>query len=147
MWFESNLDYYKDGDNTGMNSGFDLYVPQDTVFPAKKVTFVDHQIKMTPCSSYKDDTSGFWLMPRSSISKTPLRLANSMGLIDSTYRGNLIAALENTSDIDFTVPKGTRLMQVCLPHLLPFTVKKTDKLHDTERGAGGFGSTGGTTSK
>lgn len=140
MWFESDLDYYKDGDNTGMNSGFDLYVPQDTVFPAKKVTFLDHQIKMTPVKP-----SGFWLMPRSSISKTPLRLANSMGLIDSTYRGNLIAALENTSDTDYVVAKGTRLVQVCLPTLQSFSVIKSDKLPDTDRGAGGFGSTGGTT--
>ena len=143
MWFESDLDYYKDGDNTGLNSGFDLYVPQDTVFPAKKVTFLDHQIKMTPVNGDKGGIGfGFWLMPRSSISKTPLRLANSMGLIDSTYRGNLIAALENTSDQDYTVAKGTRLMQVCLSSLQPFTLIKTQKLPDTERGAGGFGSTG-----
>ncbi len=146
MWFESDLDYYKNGANTGMNSGFDLYVPQDTVFPAKKVTFLDHQIKMTPVTGGKDSMGyGFWLMPRSSISKTPLRLANSMGLIDSTYRGNLIAALENTSDTDYVVPRGTRLMQVCLPFLQPFTLNKANKLPDTERGAGGFGSTGGTT--
>ena len=143
MWFESNLDFYKDGDNTGLNSGFDLYVPQDTVFPAKKVTFLDHQIKMTPVTGGKDNMGyGFWLMPRSSISKTPLRLANSMGLIDSTYRGNLIAALENTSDQDYFVPRGTRLMQVCLPFLQPFVLNKIDKLPDTDRGSGGFGSTG-----
>lgn len=137
MWFESELDFYKDGSSTGLNSGFDLYVPEDTVFPAKKVTFLDHQIKMTP-----ESFTGFWLMPRSSISKTPLRLANSMGLIDPTYRGNLIAALENTSDTDYIVKKGSRLMQVCLPSLSPFAVTKVTKLPDTLRGSGGFGSTG-----
>lgn len=141
MWFESDLDYYKNGDNTGLNSGFDLFVPEDTIFPGKKVTFLDHQIKMTPVGV----ACGFWLMPRSSISKTPLRLANSMGLIDSTYRGNLIAALENTSDTEYFVAKGTRLMQVCLPNLQPFAMNKAMKLPDTDRGAGGFGSTGGTT--
>ena len=141
MWFESDLDYYKDGANTGMNSGFDLFVPEDTIFPAKKVTFLDHQIKMTPV----EGACGFWLMPRSSISKTPLRLANSMGLIDSTYRGNLIAALENTGDTEYFVSKGTRLMQVCLSNLHPFTMNKAMNLPDTDRGAGGFGSTGGTT--
>ena len=140
MWFESDLNYYKDGANTGLNSGFDLYVPEDTIFPGKRVTFLDHQIKMTSVEPH-----GFWLMPRSSISKTPLRLANSMGLIDQTYRGNLIAALENTSDADFFVPKGTRLMQVCAFNLQPFVVHKVAKLSDTDRGAGGFGSTGGTT--
>jgi dUTP pyrophosphatase len=133
----SKIDYYNGKNDTNGNSGFDLYLPQDTTFPAGKVTFVDFGI-----AAKTIDGSGFWVLPRSSLSKTPLRLANSMGLIDPSYRGNIIGALHNTSDTDYVVEKGTRLLQICIPVLMPFTVKWVDKLDDTERGSGGFGSTG-----
>jgi len=123
--------------DTNCNSGFDLYLPETTVFPAGKVTYADFGIQMMT-----SDGTGFFLLPRSSISKTPLRLANSIGLIDPTYRGCLMAALENTSSGDITIHAGTRLMQVCLPTLLPFRVDWADCLPQTQRGAGGFGSTG-----
>jgi dUTP pyrophosphatase len=128
---------YAERADTAGNSGFDLYLPETTVFPAGKVTYADFGLQMTT-----SEGTGFFLLPRSSISKTPLRLANSIGLIDPTYRGNLIAALENTSSGDITVHAGTRLMQVCLPSLLPFRVEWVDYLSQTQRGAGGFGSTG-----
>jgi dUTP pyrophosphatase len=133
----SKLDFYNGKNDTNGNSGFDLYLPEDIVFPTGKVTFVDFGI-----SAKTTDGSGFWVLPRSSLSKTPLRLANSMGLIDPSYRGNLIGAFDNTSDADYTVEKGTRLLQMCIPGLMPFTVEWVDKLDDTSRGAGGFGSTG-----
>jgi dUTP pyrophosphatase len=123
--------------DTAGNSGFDLYLPETTVFPAGMVTYANFGVQMMT-----SDGTGFFLLPRSSISKTPLRLANSVGLIDPTYRGNLIAALENTSSGDITIHAGTRLMQVCLPSLLPFHVEWVDYLPQTQRGAGGFGSTG-----
>ena len=123
--------------DTAGNSGFDLYMPETTVFPAGQVTYADFGVQMmTP------DGTGFFLLPRSSISKTPLRLANSVGLIDPTYRGSLMAALENTSSGDITIHAGTRIMQVCLPSLMPFRVEWADYLPQTQRGAGGFGSTG-----
>lgn len=130
-FYESNLD-------TRGNSGFDLYLPETTLFPAGKVTYVDFGLQMMTTNA----ETGFFLLPRSSISKTPLRLANSVGLIDPTYRGNLMAALENTSSGDITIHSGTRLMQVCLPSLAPFKVEWTDSLPQTQRGAGAFGSTG-----
>ena len=128
---------YATQSDTAGNSGFDLYLPETTVFPPGKVTYADFGVQMMT-----SDGTGFFLLPRSSISKTPLRLANSVGLIDPTYRGNLMAALENTSPSDITVHAGTRLMQVCLPSLLPFHVEWADHLPQTQRGAGGFGSTG-----
>jgi len=123
--------------DTNGNSGFDLYLPETTVFPAGKVTYADFGVQMMT-----SDGAGFFLLPRSSISKTPLRLGNSIGVIDPTYRGPLMAALENTSSGDITIHAGTRLMQVCLPSLLPFRVEWADHLPQTHRGAGGFGSTG-----
>jgi dUTP pyrophosphatase len=123
--------------NTNGNSGYDLYLPSDMLFPAKQVLMINFGISMKT-----RDGSGFWLLPRSSLSKTPLRLANSVGLIDPSYRGCLIGAIHNTSDEDFSVKKGTRLLQVALPSLSPFSVHFEKEFDITERGSGGFGSTG-----
>jgi dUTP pyrophosphatase len=132
--------FYKSVSSEG-NSGFDLFVPHRIVFPPRTVTPVDHYVQ----AMTNPNTVGFWLLPRSSISKTPLRLANSIGLIDPNYRGHLIAALENTSDKEYVVEAGTRLMQIALPSLEPFNVTwSVDPLskEGSSRGAGGFGSTG-----
>jgi dUTP pyrophosphatase len=128
---------YQGVQDTRGNSGFDLYLPEWTVFPAGKVTFVDFRV-----SAKTNDGCGFWLLPRSSLSKTSLRLANSVGLIDPNYRGPLIAALENVSDEDVTFPRGTRLVQIARSSLLPFRVDYVTGLGATDRGSGGFGSTG-----
>ena len=104
------------------------------------------------CAAYKDNKpSAYYLYPRSSISKTPLRLANSVGIIDSGYRGNLIAKLDNTGyhktgihSRDFETQNGDKYVQICMPDLSPFTVSLVDNINDlgtTERGDGGFGST------
>ena len=128
--------------HTEGNSGFDLLVLEPTVCKAKSVTYVGFDVQ-----AMTSNGSGFFLLPRSSLSKTPLRLANSVGLIDPNYRGNLIAALENTSDEDFTLARTSRPVQLALPSLMPFDVVwSTEDLPATERGAGGFGSTGGTSS-
>ena len=84
---------------------------------------------------------GFWLAPRSSISKTPYRLANSMGLIDPTYRGVIKAAFNG----HVLVEHGQRLCQLVAADLTPWLdVVVVDRLPfgPTERGEGGFGSTG-----
>ena len=77
-------------------------------------------------------------------SKTKFRLANSVGIIDSGYRGFLGAVLDNISN----EPQNTetnRLLQICSPTLQPFLVSIVNnekELGSTERGCGGFGSTG-----
>ena len=82
-------------------------------------------------------------MPRSSISKTPLRISNNQGIIDAGYRGELIIALDNISPVKWILYPGTRLVQSCMPSLTPFNVSIVDKAFDeTERGVNGFGSTG-----
>ena len=74
-------------------------------------------------------------------------LANHTGVIDSGYRGNLIGAfraLHLPENNKYTVKQDTRLLQLCHPSLLPFYViiVDEDKLSTSERGSGGFGSTG-----
>lgn len=126
--------------HTEGNSGFDLLVTEPTLCKAKTVTYVNFGLQ-----AMTSDGSGFFLLPRSSLSKTPLRLANSVGLIDPTYRGSLIAALENTSDEDYMLARTSRPVQIAISSLRPFDVIwATEDLPKTERGAGGFGSTGGT---
>ena len=85
----------------------------------------------------------YYVYPRSSISKTPLRLANSVGIIDSGYRGELMAVVDNISKEDYVVEEGQRLFQICSNTLLPFSnIKIVEELNNTVRCAGGFGSTG-----
>tara|TARA_Y100000992_G_scaffold152453_1_gene101659 strand:- start:2565 stop:3095 length:531 start_codon:yes stop_codon:yes gene_type:complete len=118
------------------NSGFDLFVPDDiTVLPGE-VKFISHEVK---CEM--KDRSGYYLYPRSSISKTPLMMANHVGIIDSGYRGNIIAAVRNVSKAPYIIDRGTRLFQICHATLKPFYIQSVSELSDTRRGEGGFGST------
>jgi dUTP pyrophosphatase len=95
------------------------------------------------------------MYPRSSLSKTKLRLANSVGIIDSGYRGNLIGMfdvvnVENSysdeKNADYFAKSYDRLVQICGPGLIPILVEivedEQELGNETERGSGGFGSTG-----
>ena len=81
-------------------------------------------------------------MPRSSISKTPIRLCNSVGLIDAGYRGEIMAAVDNIKQEDYTISAGQRLFQIVAMDGSPLSFELVDELSTTSRGAGGFGSTG-----
>jgi dUTP pyrophosphatase len=139
--------YYKNSTVVHMgDSGFDLSVPEDVIFKLWETKLVDFNIQCELLISSEKNVS-YYLYPRSSISKTPLRLANSVGIIDAGYRGNIKAALQffpdGTENTTYVLKKGTKLMQLCTPTLEPFFESKlVDKLSDTTRGAGGFGSTG-----
>ena len=70
-------------------------------------------------------------------------MANNQGIIDAGYRGELMVALDNITPKQWILNPGTRLVQVCMHDLSPFMVSKVDKdFETTERGEGGFGSTG-----
>lgn len=88
-----------------------------------------------------DKFISYRIYPRSSISKTPLRLANSVGVVDSGYRGEIIAALDNISDSEYTVVRGARLVQLTSDIGNITTVRNVESFDETERGARGFGST------
>ena len=83
------------------------------------------------------------ICPRSGIaSKRSLRPANTPGTIDSDYRGEIIVALHNDSDQDEIVLPGERIAQICFEQVPVVTWKVVNELSETERGTGGFGSTG-----
>lgn len=126
------------------NSGFDIFVPEATVIVPDTIGKIDFKIKMEMLDRANRGCA-FFMYPRSSISKTPLNLANQTGIIDAGYRGNLIGAFRNLSHTPFPVEQNTRLVQLCHPSLCPFMVtlvESEDDLSITARGEGGFGSTG-----
>lgn len=68
--------------------------------------------------------------------------ANCVGVIDSDYRGEILVGLQNSGDTDFTIHPGDRIAQLMLTPVLQAQVTMVDQLDDTDRGAGGLGSTG-----
>lgn len=123
--------------NAQINQDVGLDIPLSTtiVVPADARSFtIDLGFK---CSA----NHGWMLLPRSSISKTTLRLANSVGIIDKTYTGKVIAKVDNLSGKDVILDYGKCFFQiVAFDGILPsFTIVKS--INSTRRGSGGFGST------
>ena len=124
------------------DAGLDLYCPGDMEILPGQTTKIDFKIQCEGLSDNDDRNVCYYLYPRSSISKTPLRLANSVGIIDAGYRGNLMAVVDNISKEPFNIQKGQRLFQICGRYLEPIHLNLVENLSDSERGNGGFGSTG-----
>ena len=136
------------------DSGFDVLVPNNVTFNKPFVTnFIDMNIQ-TEMFYYDVDNervsnTAFIVHPRSSISKTPLMLANHTGIIDAGYRGSLVGAFrwlkpDNETTTQYIDNENTRLLQICHPSLCPIyvTLSEGDELSTSLRGTGGFGSTG-----
>lgn len=143
-----NHSTYHEGD-----SGLDLFIIEDQVIPAGETIIVDLGISCQLLAQniyshvfqkyLSEKYLSYNMYPRSSISKTPLRLANGVGLCDAAYTGPLKAALHNTDlKNDFTIKKGERYVQLAYPNLEEVLFELVDELRDTTRGSGGFGSTG-----
>ena len=122
------------------DSGLDLFCPKDILVKSGDTVKIDLQIQCEALNNNRNNVS-YYLYPRSSIVKTPLRLANSVGIIDAGYRGNIMAFVDNIKGDDYIVEKNTRLFQICSGDLSPLTFELVNDLSDTSRGAGGFGST------
>ena len=117
----------------------DLYALEDTVL---KGPSLGNKIR-TGVSIQLPEGWLAMIIPRSSIgAKTPLRLSNSVGLIDSGYRGELGVLYDNIDVNDVTIHKGDRIAQLLVMPSYRFQPKVVDILEDSDRGEGGFGSTG-----
>jgi dUTP pyrophosphatase len=82
--------------------------------------------------------------PRSGLAlKHGISVPNTPGTVDSDYRGEVKVILINHSDDNFTVQRGDRIAQLIVSPVTLASWEEVDELDDTERGAGGFGSTGG----
>ena len=142
-----------------IDAGFDLFVPHNFNCIRENressencennfnVNKVNHKIKCsaTVISERLHHNTGYYLHPRSSIIKTPLRLSNSTGIVDSGYRGNIIGAFD-CKENHYFINEFDRLIQICAPSLMPIYVELVENEDDlgqeTARGGGGFGSSG-----
>jgi hypothetical protein len=157
-----------------IDAGFDLFAPgnQGETFnhygieipffgpgredrnPVNKLDFMVSCSAQMVTDGGKCFNTGYYMYPRSSLSKTQLRLANSVGIIDSGYRGHLTGMFDvvnidsniHNSEADFWGRKFDRYVQICAPGLVPILVQIVDSMEElggeTVRGGGGFGSTG-----
>ena len=113
---------------------------------------IDKQIKILPGKSEIIPTGlavaipknfEIQIRPRSGLAaKSQISVLNTPGTIDADYRGELKVILINLSDKVFVVEKGLRIAQMVLCPVVKAKLKEVTKLEDTERGSGGFGSTG-----
>lgn len=133
----TNHSTFNEGD-----SGLDLFFTEDiNLNPNEIGKCVSLKIK-TAMTDDNDNYLSYYLFPRSSISKTPIRMSNSIGIIDAGYRGELKVCLDNLSSDSYVIEKNTRLFQICSADLKPFNFELVQELNNTDRGDGGFGSTG-----
>ena len=135
-WAKTRPDACPPSKARASDSGYDI-----TILGVHKrvgdVTFYSTGIKVTPAYGYYFD-----MVPRSSISKTGYMLANSVGIIDRTYVGEVIVPLRK---IDQTAPDlelPCRMVQIVPRHIINVEFQLVDSLEDTTRKEGGFGSTG-----
>jgi dUTP pyrophosphatase len=122
------------------DSGFDLFFPEDIVILPGESKIVDLQIKIR--AEQNGEMSSYLLVPRSSISKTPLRMSNSIGIMDKLYRGPIKVCIDNIKNQPYNITKGDRLFQIVSCDLLPIIYTIVSKLDETSRGVNGLGSTG-----
>ena len=136
--YYENFTSHHEGD-----SGIDLIVPNEIQVAGLKVGTIDHLIQ---CEMLNEDNKNvsYYLYPRSSISKTNFMMANSVGIIDAGYRGNIMAKVRNMSLNEnelSTIKENDKLFQICAPDLKPIKIQVVHELSETSRGSGGFGST------
>ena len=127
-----NHSHFHQGD-----AGLDLFITKDQVIDPGSTAKIHLGIS---CENM--EMKPYLLMARSSISKTPLRLSNAVGLIDAGYRGEIMAAVDNIKDSSYRLEKGQRLFQLVSMNGESIHFDLVDTLSDTSRDEDGFGSTG-----
>lgn len=131
-----------------IDAGFDLFCPDTKRFASGHVNKLDYKITCSAqiVESQHRYCTGFYMYPRSSISKSNIRLANNVGIIDAGYRGHLIGMFDLIYKDEITIEKFDRYLQICAPGLIPIIVEMVSSIEElgekTLRGDGGFGSTG-----
>jgi dUTP pyrophosphatase len=149
--------YYTQRANFSTDAGVDLYIPETTSILPYETKLVDLGVRCRMLNADGEEVS-YILVPRSSIVKTPLLLHNSIGIIDVGYRNTIKAALRHCPSLNtvirlqedyvaecaYEIEKDTRLVQLVAPGFGKIRVILVNELPTSERGEGGFGSTGST---
>ena len=120
------------------DAGWDLYSLYDYTINPQETVKVDTGLNF----QLPEGTFGA-IYARSGLStKQGLRPANCVGVCDSGYRNNYIVPLHNDSDAVRTIHKHDRIAQLIIQPFIQTELTEVDTLDETERGSGGFGSTG-----
>lgn len=128
----------------GANAGIDLCATEDWCGAVgEKAHLLDLGVRAMLVDIATRKAVHFWLLPRSSIYKTGHMMANSVGVIDSSYRGVLKAPVVATATGATGFKRGERYFQIVAPDMKQIhLVRSVKSLPETARGDGGFGSTG-----
>ena len=129
-------------------AGFDLYADNFGDFKSEK----EWSLMILPGDTVKIKTGVAVALPENTwggiyarsglATKQGLAPANKVGVIDSDYRGEIIVALHNHSGYQQMLHQGDRVAQLVIHEFKPYDFEEVDELDDTDRGEGGFGSTG-----
>ncbi len=126
---------------TNGSAGMDLYACIDN-----SITLAPGQLAMVPTGlaiELPDNTSAAFLYARSGLGvKHGICLSNGVGVIDSDYRGEICVGLCNVSDKPYVIAPDERVAQMVIAPVITPEIVEADELGDTQRGEGGFGSTG-----
>lgn len=126
---------------TGGSAGMDLYACID-----EPITLAPGQLAIVPTGiaiALPNNSCAAFLYARSGLGvKHGICLSNGVGVIDSDYRGEICAGLCNVSDKPYTIEPDERVCQMVIAPVLTPDVVEVSELDDTDRGEGGFGSTG-----
>jgi len=122
---------------TPKSAGYDLYALENVFVPGGSTAIINTGV----CVEIPDEHFGL-LCPRSSTGRKGFSLINTIGIIDSDYRGEIILHMKNNNPIGSTINRGDRVAQLLIvPYISP-KINIVDELSETVRGSGGFGSTG-----
>ena len=123
------------------SAGMDLYACSD-----EPMTIAPHTIKVIPTGlAIELESADYvaYIFARSGLAiKHGIAPANCVGVIDSDYRGEVCVGLVNQTDNAFTILPEQRIAQLVISPVIIPDIEEVDDLEDTERGSGGFGSTG-----
>lgn len=121
------------------DAGYDLFAIDSGTFHEESGRYIQYRtgIAIEPPEGYHIE-----IFPRSSISKTDLVLANSIGLIDNGYRNEILLRFKVTGNENATYKAGERIGQMVIRKTIDMKLEEVDELGDSERGLGGFGSSG-----
>lgn len=125
---------------TALSAGMDLRANID-----KPITLDPLQRELVPTGLYIELPAGYeaQIRPRSGLAfKHGISIVNSPGTIDADYRGEIKVLLVNISNVPFTIEDGERIAQMVVAKHETVEWKETFELSNTDRGAGGYGSTG-----
>jgi dUTP pyrophosphatase len=125
---------------TAESAGYDLYGDNNDV-----IQIAPHSTIKIPTGIAMAIPNGYFgaVYARSGLAtKKGLRPSNCVGILDADYRGNVIVALHNDTDELMEVNPHERIAQLVIQKFEPIVFNEVEELDDTERGVGGFGSTG-----